>query len=228
MGTTQTLTGVTPKATNSKQGHQSHHAMLLRVKPKPPRPRARPQPPYKRSKQANSYQVPYQTLVPKPDPGGHFSNSKAGEHGNQAASHQSKHSYKEATTDFQLPHYPPKPTATAPLLRVPPAPDPPLRVEPKRERNSTTGDFPRDREVPPIYSHICNLAHKIAPEWKGVLIQQPGLVQSRIPASAIQSHIVHAGQQSGYIPFEHCHLDMQPSWQTSNLRARSGSLPTTS
>jgi hypothetical protein len=218
MGTTQTLNEVTPKATNGKQGHKYHHAALLKVKPKPPRPRARPKPPYKPSKQAKSYQVPYQTLVvPKPDPGGHFSNSKAGEHGNQAASHQSKHGYKEATPIFQLPHYPPEQSATVPLLRVPPAPDSPLRVEPNRETNSTTDDFPQDREEPPIYSHICNLAHKIAPEWKGVLIQQPGLVQSRIPASAIQSHIVHAGQQSGYIPFEPCYLAMQPAWQTANL-----------
>jgi hypothetical protein len=92
MGTTQTLTKVTPKATNSKLGHKLHHATLPRVKPKPPRPRARRKPPYKQSKPTKPCQVPYQTLVPKPDPGGHFSNSKVGEHGNQAASHRSKSS----------------------------------------------------------------------------------------------------------------------------------------
>jgi hypothetical protein len=61
----------------------------------------------------------------------------------------------------------------------------------------------------PIYIHMSNLAHTIAPEWKGVLIREPGLVKSRYPVSAIQSYNVHAGQRSGYIPFEHCHLDRQ-------------------
>jgi hypothetical protein len=46
-GPTQNLNEGTPKATNSKQGHKLHHAVLLRVKPKHPRPRARPQPPCK-------------------------------------------------------------------------------------------------------------------------------------------------------------------------------------
>jgi hypothetical protein len=70
----------------------------------------------------------------------------------------------------------------------------------------------------PIYIHTSNLAHTIAPEWKGVLIQDPGLVESRYPASAIQSYSVHVGQQSGYIPFEHCHLDMQHAWPTASLQ----------
>jgi hypothetical protein len=51
-----------------------------------------------------------------------------------------------------------------------------------------------------------------------VLIQDPGLVESRYPASAIQSYNVHTGQQSGYIPFEHCHLDMQHTWPTASLQ----------
>jgi hypothetical protein len=59
-----------------------------------------------------------------------------------------------------------------------------------------------------------------------VLIQDPGLVQSLIPVSAIQSHIVYSGEQSGYIPFEPCYLGIQPAWQTANLQAHS-SLPTT-
>jgi hypothetical protein len=29
---------------------------------------------------------------------------------------------------------------------------------------------------------------------------------------------VHAGQQSGYIPFEPCHLDMQHAWPTASLQ----------
>jgi hypothetical protein len=178
MGTTQALTEVTPKATNSKQGHKSHHAVLLRVKPKPSRPRARSKQPCNRSTHTKSYQVPYQTLAPKPDPGGHFSNSKAGEHGHQAASQQSKSSYKEATTIFQLPHYPPEPTATGPPLRAPPAPDPPLRVEPKQKTNSNTDDFPRDREVPHIYPHICTHSHCTAPDCKGVLNPQIQYSQS--------------------------------------------------
>jgi hypothetical protein len=51
-----------------------------------------------------------------------------------------------------------------------------------------------------------------------VLIRDPGLVESRHPASAIQPYNVHAGQQSGYIPFEHCHLDRQPAWPTASLQ----------
>jgi hypothetical protein len=70
----------------------------------------------------------------------------------------------------------------------------------------------------PIYIHTSNLAHTIAPEWKGVLIRDPGLAESRPPGSAIQSHSVHAGQQSGYIPFEPYHLDMQHAWPTANLQ----------
>jgi hypothetical protein len=51
-----------------------------------------------------------------------------------------------------------------------------------------------------------------------VLIRDPGLAESRYPASAIQSHSVHAGQQSGYIPFEPCYLDMQHAWPTASLQ----------
>jgi hypothetical protein len=29
---------------------------------------------------------------------------------------------------------------------------------------------------------------------------------------------VHAGQQSRYIPFEPCHLDIQHAWPTANLQ----------
>jgi hypothetical protein len=68
----------------------------------------------------------------------------------------------------------------------------------------------------PIYIHTSNLAHTIAPEWKGVLIQDPAL--DRLPASAIQSYNVHTGQQSSYIPFEHCHLDRQQAWPTASLQ----------
>jgi cephalosporin-C deacetylase-like acetyl esterase len=73
----------------------------------------------------------------------------------------------------------------------------------------------------PIYIHTSNLAHTIASEWKGVLIQDPGLVESRYPVSAIQSYNVHAGQQSGYIPFEHCHLGSKHGQQRSCSPCRS-------
>jgi hypothetical protein len=50
----------------------------------------------------------------------------------------------------------------------------------------------------PTYMHMSNLAHTIAPEWKGVLIQDPAL--DRLPVSAIQSYYVRVGQQYGYLP----------------------------
>jgi hypothetical protein len=51
-----------------------------------------------------------------------------------------------------------------------------------------------------------------------LLIRDPGLGESRYPASAIQPYSVHAGQQSGYIPFEPYHLDMQHAWPTASLQ----------
>jgi hypothetical protein len=79
----------------------------------------------------------------------------------------------------------------------------------------------------PIYIHTSNLAHTIAPEWKGVLIRDPGLTESQYPVSAIQSYNVHAGQQSGYIPFEHCHLDRQQPACSLSCRHSSSSLKLT-
>jgi hypothetical protein len=72
------------------------------------------------------------------------------------------------------------------------------------------------RWVTKTASHNCGVGTTLV-QWNyqddaaWLLIRQPGLVQSRIPASAIQSHIVHAGQQSGYIPFEPCYLGKQPT-----------------
>jgi hypothetical protein len=51
-----------------------------------------------------------------------------------------------------------------------------------------------------------------------VLIRDPGLAESRYPASAIQPYSVHAGQQSGSITFEPCYLDMQHAWPTASLQ----------